>query len=359
MHDQHFNLLNSAHVVLVPKKAEAACISDYGPISLTHSFAKIISKLLSTRLAPELNSLVSRAQSAFICRRSIHDNFLYTQNLIRSLHTTKQPGLFLKLDIAKAFDSVRWDFLLEVLQQYGFGHRWRGWVSILLASSTTAVFLNGVRGRWFKHYTGLRQGDPLSPMLFILAMEPLHRLLEIASSAGLLSPIHNRSAKLRASLYADDAAIFVNPTKEDIIVVADILDLFGKASGLVTNTAKCAAYPINCEGIDLEEVLEGFSCPVQSFPCKYLGLPLHLRQLRRVDVQPLIDKVASRLPTWGKGNSSTRPGISSFSTLYCPPSQPIFLLCSLLKNGLSRTLIKSEGISYGMGQRRQLEVTVW
>jgi hypothetical protein len=76
MHDQHFNLLNSAHVVLVPKKAEAACISDYRPISLTHSFAKIISKLLSTRLAPELNSLVSRAQSAFIRRRSIQDNFL-------------------------------------------------------------------------------------------------------------------------------------------------------------------------------------------------------------------------------------------------------------------------------------------
>jgi hypothetical protein len=112
---------------------------------------------------------------------------------------------------------------------------------------------------------------------------------------------------LRASLYADDAAIFVNPTKEDIIVVADILDLFGKASGLVTNTAKCAAYPINCEGIDLEEVLEGFSCPVQSFPCKYLGLPLHLRQLRRVDVQPLIDKVASRLPTW-KGKFLNKAG---------------------------------------------------
>jgi hypothetical protein len=114
-HGQHFNLLNSAHVVLIPKKPDAKTLSDFRPISLTHSIPKFFSKLLSTRLAAELNSIVSRAQSAFIRRRSIQDNFLYTQNLIRALHREKRPGLFLKLYIAKAFDSVSWDFLMEVL----------------------------------------------------------------------------------------------------------------------------------------------------------------------------------------------------------------------------------------------------
>jgi len=86
---------------------------------------------------------MSRAQSAFIKRRSVHDNFLYTQNIIRELHRAGKPTLFLKLDIAKAFDTVRWDYLQEVLEQLGFGQRWRKWVTTLLATSTSTVLLNG------------------------------------------------------------------------------------------------------------------------------------------------------------------------------------------------------------------------
>jgi len=90
MHDQHFSQLNTAHLVLIPKKADAKWINDFRPISLTHSFGKIVSKLLASRLAPELNGMVSRAQSAFIKRRSIQDNFLYTQNLVRAMHREKR-----------------------------------------------------------------------------------------------------------------------------------------------------------------------------------------------------------------------------------------------------------------------------
>jgi hypothetical protein len=75
---------------------------------------------------------------------------------------------------------------MEVLEQFGFGSRWRGWVSALLSTASTAVLLNGYRGKWFKHFAGLRQGDSLSPMLFILAMEPLQRLLDLATRDGLL-----------------------------------------------------------------------------------------------------------------------------------------------------------------------------
>jgi hypothetical protein len=105
-HPQHPSHLNTAHNMLLPKKEDAYVVTDFRPVSLTHSIAKILSKILASRLAPELNGMVSRAQSAFIKRRSIQDNFLYTQNLTKALHRAKQPGLFLKLDIAKAFGTV-------------------------------------------------------------------------------------------------------------------------------------------------------------------------------------------------------------------------------------------------------------
>ena len=180
-------------------------------------------------------------------------------------------------------------------------------MTILLATSTSSILLNGTRGKWFKHRTGLRQGDPLSPMMFILAMEPLQFMLNKATEQGLLTPICNRKAKLRISLFADDAAIFINPVSDEVQVVRNILDAFASVSGLITNTEKSAAYPVKCEGLDLQHVLEPFQCPIKNFPCTYLGLPLHVRQVRRVDIQPLIDKVGKRLQTW-KGKLLNRAG---------------------------------------------------
>jgi hypothetical protein len=135
-------------------------------------------------------------------------------------------------------------------------------------------------------------------MLFILAMEPLQLMLQKATHQGLLTPINNRRAKLRISLFADDAAIFLNPANEEVQEIRNILCAFGSASGLITNTEKSAVYPVRCEGLDLQHILEPFQCPVKTFPCTYLGLPLHVRQIRWVDIQPLIDKVGARLSAW-------------------------------------------------------------
>jgi hypothetical protein len=132
-HDQHLKVLNTAHIILIPKRVDAASLADFRPISLTHSVAKLLSKLLATRLSASLDSLTSRSQSAFIRKRSIHDKFLYTQCVVKELHKAKHPALFFKLDIAKAFDSVRWDYLQEVLQKLGFGSRWRAWYPLSYA----------------------------------------------------------------------------------------------------------------------------------------------------------------------------------------------------------------------------------
>jgi hypothetical protein len=118
---EYWNLLNSASIVLLPKKNEPVDARDYRHVSLMHSIAMLMCKMLANRLAPELKRLVSVGQSAFIKGRSIQDNFLYVQNVIKKAHKKKNPLIFLKLDIAKAFDSVNWGFLLQVMAKMGFG----------------------------------------------------------------------------------------------------------------------------------------------------------------------------------------------------------------------------------------------
>lgn len=168
--------LNSAYIVLIPKKDDAIDVGDYRPISLVHSFAKLITKILATRLVDKLKDLVAINQSAFIRGRCIHDNFALVQQMAKYLHARKTSAVLLKLDITKAFDTVSWAFLLELMQHLRFGPRWRGLICNLLYMSSTKVLLNGVPGQNIQHRRGLWQGDPLSPMLFILVMNVLTQL---------------------------------------------------------------------------------------------------------------------------------------------------------------------------------------
>src|SRR4051812_41828341 len=103
------------------------------------------------------------------------------QSTARRLHALKQPSMMLKLDISKAFDTVCWPFLLEVLSHMGFGPRWISWICGLLRSSSTRILVNGRPGETIKNFRGLRQGHPMSPMLFILVMEALQRTFALAT----------------------------------------------------------------------------------------------------------------------------------------------------------------------------------
>jgi hypothetical protein len=189
---RNFRLLNTAYITLIPKKDDATQPGDFRHISLIHSFAKLLMKILANKLAARLDTLVPKNQSDFIKGMFIHDNFMLVQQTTRFLHAQRQPKAMLKLDITKAFDSVFWTFLMEVLEKLGFERIWQDIVSGMLATSSTQILLNGVPRQSITHRYRLRQGDPLSPMLFILVMDILNLLIAKAAEMGLLqsSPFH-------------------------------------------------------------------------------------------------------------------------------------------------------------------------
>jgi hypothetical protein len=151
--------LNSAYITLLPKLQLALYAKDYRPISLVHSFTKV----LSNQLAGRLHGMVSSNQSTFIKARFIQDNFMLVQQTTRFLHQQKQPHFLFKLDISKAFNSVSWAFLLEVMKKMGFGTIWCDMVSGLLATSSTQILLNGVPEISLFTSGDLGKGTPYRP----------------------------------------------------------------------------------------------------------------------------------------------------------------------------------------------------
>jgi hypothetical protein len=131
--------------------------------------------------------------------------------VVRYLHKRKVVALFVKLDISKAFDTVNWPFLLDIMSHLSFGIKWRNLISSLWCTASSSFLLNGHPGKRILHCKGVRQGDPLSPMLFLLAMEPLSRLFKKAQRMGLLSSLAKSCDSFRVSLYVDATALFIKP----------------------------------------------------------------------------------------------------------------------------------------------------
>ncbi|KAM0859252.1 hypothetical protein ACQ4PT_047323 [Festuca glaucescens] len=305
--DKGFEALNEALITLLPKKDGAVELKDFRPISLVHSFARLLTKVLARRLAPRMPDLVDSNQTAFIRGRCIHDNFLLVKNSAKLLHTKKIPSLLLKVDVAKAFDSISWPFLLAVLRQRGFGPRWLRWIAMLLRSASTSVLVNGCAGSAFRHGRGLQQGDPISPLLFVIAMDVLSAMFRAAEHAGVLSDLSALGLRSCVSLYADDVIVFAKATATELAAMWGVLGCFGAASGLKANPAKSTAVPIQCSDEILAEVVPALPCPLGFLPCSYLGLPLSLRKPRKADLQAVLDKLAAKLPFW-KARLMTREG---------------------------------------------------
>jgi hypothetical protein len=169
--------------------------------------------LLHCRLRRVVEKIISNPQNAFVIGRQILDYVLIANECLDSRIKSGNPGLLCKLDIEKAYDHVNWDFLLYMLRRCGFGERRCSWIAHYISSVRFSILVNGTPSGFFSSSRGLRQGDPLSPLLFVIVMEALSQLFSITVQRGFLFGFsvgsgNNGVINISHMLFADDTLVF-------------------------------------------------------------------------------------------------------------------------------------------------------
>ena len=178
--------VNSSFITLVPKHNNPESVNDFRPILLLNSSLKLLTKILADRLQQVILQLIHRYQYGFIRSRTIQDCLAWCFEFIHQCHQSRREIVILKLDFEKAFDTVEHNTILSVMQHMGFSDTWIHWIRLIFSSGTLAVLLNGVPRKKIYCKRGVRQGDSLSPLLFVLAVYLLQAIINKAASLSLL-----------------------------------------------------------------------------------------------------------------------------------------------------------------------------
>lgn len=221
-------------MILIPKNPNADTIDQYRPIALANFKFKIITKVLADRLAKILPGIISKEQKGFIRGRNIKDCIALASEAVNVLDKKCFGGnLAMKIDISKAFDTLNWEFLLAVLKKFGFNHVFCDWIRTILNSANISICVNGKQEGYFKCRRGVRQGDPLSPLLFCIAEDVLSRGITKLVEDGKIDLIRaSRQANIPSHcLYADDIMVYCKGKMSSLEALKDLFTNYANCSG--------------------------------------------------------------------------------------------------------------------------------
>jgi hypothetical protein len=232
--------------------------------------------------------------------RQILDNVILAHEVIHSLQKTRTPGMLLKLDLSKDFDKLSWDYMQAMLLAFGFDPSWVDWILNLTSSTFFSILINGVPSLPFSPSRGIRQGDPLSPFLFIILAEGLSRSIQavVANKTIKGLPLHGINPPISHNQFVDDTLMMGSPTVQEAHTFLSIIHTFCEASGMDINKDKSQIFffntPLSIQ-LHISDIL-GFTR--SSLPSKYLGIPLLDRALRNSSWEGLLTSFSKRLSSW-------------------------------------------------------------
>ncbi|KAF5447348.1 hypothetical protein F2P56_032905 [Juglans regia] len=293
--------INDTQIVLIPKKENPLTVSDYRPISLCNVIYKMVSKAIANRLKSILPDIISSTQSAFVPGRLISDNLIVAFEALHTMHSRlggKEGLMALKLDMSKAYDRIEWQFLKEVMLKMGFATEWVQLVMNCVETVSYSIILNGSPQEVFIPTRGIRQGDPLSPYLFILCAEVLTSLLENAERTKAITGIQiaRRRVTINHLLFADDSLLFCKANSLEWSRMLHVLSTYEKASGQRLNKDKTAIHfsrNTSQENKDLILSTTGVHS-AQSYE-RYLGLPALMGKSRTKSFKSILDKIRMKI----------------------------------------------------------------
>ncbi|EOY02236.1 Uncharacterized protein TCM_011923 [Theobroma cacao] len=319
--------VTSTTLVLLPKKPNSCQWSDFRPISLCTVLNKIVTKTLANRLSKILPSIISENQSGFVNGRLISDNILLAQELVGKLDAKARGGnVVLKLDMAKAYDRLNWDFLYLMMKQFGFNDRWISMIKACISNCWFSLLINGSLVGYFKSERGLRQGDSISPLLFVLAADYLSRGINqlfnrhksLLYLSGCFMPISHLA-------FADDIVIFTNGCRPALQKILVFLQEYEEVSGQQVNHQKSCFITANgCPMTRRQIIAHTTGFQHKTLPVIYLGAPLHKGPKKVTLFDSLITKIRDRISGWE--NKTLSPGGRITLLRSVLSSLPLYLL---------------------------------
>ena len=280
-----------AVITLLYKKGVREDIRNWRPISLINTDSKIISKILSERLKKVLPEIIHTDQKGCVANRFIGQNVRLIEDILQE---NNDDYIFLLLDQEKAFDRVEWTWLYKVLDKFNFGSVFKKWIEVIYCNMKSAVLANGYMSSYFSITRGIRQGDSLSALLYVIQAEPLAEFFRQCGDIKGIRVIHGQNdTEVKICQYVDDAVIPLQNTGM-IKRTLDIIYDFGMASGSRLNLSKTV-------GLTSRQELHGkqiYGINMTVGPEKLLGIPVGKNCVCDEFWNKLLDKVKNRFMIW-------------------------------------------------------------